>query len=459
MRAPIVAAAIAAALAVAPAAAQSAPPPSQHVVLADTTTPVRWYAVDAHSVPGADFARSAISVPTSIAWTAPGETASAWIMLSVGGDGMRVGWRWVEGSAATLFVDTWTGGGYVADPVEAPLPPAQLPTPTPGTTVSVGVTLLTSATGPSDYMPIATTPADGAQWPLVAPLVPTTATTGATTVIRAAEVTAPPGVPAPTMAPVAFTDGLAVTSDGARSVPSPVTLTGGQRTTTGPDSPAALASPAVGGGAPLTPTSPWETTGTTIMRHAFASQWDWLASEPPLLWEQTTISVPSAMRWTAPSGAGQAASAWVMASASNSRWDQVGWYWQQGATAPQLFADVGQSPTYPTLNDPIQYGPTLTPGSSITVAVGCNPGTNTWTNWAWEAGTWVLLSAVDAGQPCDGQGLTWYRSLEDVSAVGQPQPTPAQPVHFTAASAESAAGNPVPLPPFTAVKGTYSINE
>jgi len=478
MRAPIIAAAIAAALAVAPAgsALAAAPaPPSRPVVLAATAAPTRWYAVDSSPVSGAYFVQSTISVPPSIAWTAPGETASAWVMLSTGTCGMRAGWRWTEGSAPTLIVDTWAGTGYVTDPVrpsspdaqppaqlpvQLPVqPPVQLPVPTPGSTISVGVYLLSGGSGGSSrwFVPVATTPADDG-WPMAAPMVRTTAGVSVTDVIRAAEVTAPPGTPEPAEAqPVVFSGGLVGASDGAIATPPPVTLVGGQRTTAGPASPSALDS--MGVKTPLVPKSPWETTSTTTMTHSFgaSSFGGYTPGQPALVWEQSTISVPTTMHWTAPSG--EAASAWVMATASQSQWDQIGWTWSQGAPAPQLFGETGQSPAHPALNYPIQYGQTLTPGSSITVAVGCNPGTHTYTNWVWEAGSWVLMSAVNANQPCGDWGLSWTRALENVSAVGTPQPTPAQPVRFAGTLAESAAGDPISLPPFVAARGTYSVNE
>lgn len=467
MRAPIVAAAIAAALATSPAMSRAEASPAP-VVLTEVTAPIaRWFQADATTVLGARWARSTISIPSSIAWTAPGETDSAWIMLSVGTGGMRVGWRWAEGSAPALFVDSWagSGSGYVADPVDQSSPDAQLPTPSPGSTISVGVSLLSvgSTANSHDYAAFAMTPGDGDRWPLAAPLVAAPFTPADTSlamdsvVTRAVEAVTPAGdAPPTTSQPVAFTDALLTGATGGSATLPPASLTA--ETLASEVSPA-VASEIATASAAVVLASPWQTTGTTVMTHSFGASHfgDNNPTQPPLTWEQATISVPSAMRWTATSG--QASSAWIMANASPVQWDQIGWAWHQGATAPQLFAETGQSPAYQSLNDPIQYGPKLTPGSSITVAVGCNPGTETFTNWVQIADVWRLWSQVNANQPCGEPGLTWTRALEDVSAVGQPQPTPAQPVHFTAASAESAAGAPISLPPFTAVKGTYSINE
>ena len=442
---------------VAPAApAVSAPPRGTTLLATSSFVIARRYTVSSSPLPGASWAQTRISVPASIRWTAADETVGAWIALSTARGAMRVGWQWAEGSAPTLAVATWSGGRYVVDPAYPPS--ADDPAPVPGGSINVIVTDLTAGGHHRAFSAFVSPPAPfTGPAPQVAPSVPTSTTTGSNMgvgvgVVRVVASTTPAGSGAPTASPsVAFSGGTvapfgAPFGGGPHSYAQlpPTTLQAGGRAVAGPVSPAAL----LESGVPADPTSggvQQGATGVTHSEHAFAvSQ---AGTNHLLIWERATVSVPTGVHWTRP-GRTQMVSAWVMANADRHRWDQVGWEWAQGFLHPRLFVETG-SGAFHTFE-------ALPPGGSITVAVGCDLGTTMFTNWVEVAGRWQLLDAVNANQPCGligGRWLIWTRALEDVRAVGAPQPTPAQPVTFSDSMAADAAGAAIHLPPLTAARG------
>lgn len=146
-------------------------------------------------------------------------------------------------------------------------------------------------------------------------------------------------------------------------------------------------------------------------------------------WVQTTISIPRSVVWSQP---GQQVSAWVMADEPGvlSGWDQVGWLWQESGSSdgvPVLYVESGPSTFW--------LGGSLAPGGSVTVALSCDFGTDTYHNWLLGASGWQLVNTQKTGIPCD-TGLRWDRYVEGATPSGTAQPVVSEPVSFTGTVAD-----------------------
>lgn len=145
---------------------------------------------------------------------------------------------------------------------------------------------------------------------------------------------------------------------------------------------------------------------------------------------QATITVPSEVQ-----AGGQAqVSAWVMdtnadTGATDVGYRQAGWIWESSSQTFHVYSESGVGSGANVTSFTRWIGPTVSPGSTVTVAVDCDPYSQLVSTWYYVSGQWH-----QAGPSLTQPGLcvpgNWWSRMTEIDA---PAGTPVTytPVDFT----------------------------